>query len=242
MTVRHFWMPFNLSVSVCLALVISILKSMACPSYVYPQPPTPASDGDDHLSIAVQKARLKLDDGRTATFRFTTAEGKLHCSAAVGLDQVLSYELVPETEPAPPEPPPVPQPNPPLPPSPAPGNLRVLFLYDPAKRGDMSPNQQAILTSPELRGYLDRHCPMEGGCADGACRLTAIKTPSYRFLPSSANVSGLSPVWRQTFRAAAGKVPPWLLATNEAGQTVIDRPWPANVTDTMKLLREFGGP
>ncbi len=48
-------------------------------------------------------------------------------------------------------------------------------------------------------------------------------------------------MWQQTYRAAAGKPSPWILATNEAGQTVIDRVWPTTVNETLKLLQKYGG-
>ncbi len=129
---------------------------------------------------------------------------------------------------------------PPIPPTPS--NLRVLFLYDPLTLIDMPPAQQAILTSPELRSYLDKHCLLESSCVASSCPLDeATKTPSYRFVPKSADVSHLTPVWQQTCQAAAGKPVPWMLVVNESGQTVIDQSWPATVSETLKLLKMFGG-
>ena len=118
----------------------------------------------------------------------------------------------------------------------------MLFTYDPLTLIDVPPAQQAILASPELRSYLDKHCPLESGCAGGRCPLTAGKTASYRFLPGNADVSRLAPVWQQTMACAAGKPVPWLIAINEAGQAVIDQAWPASVEETLMLLRKFGGP
>ena len=109
------------------------------------------------------------------------------------------------------------------------------------RRSTFPPGQQAILASPELRSYLDKHCPLESGCAGGQCPLTAGKTPSYRFLPVNLDVSRLTPVWQQTAAAVAGKPLPWMIAVNEAGQTVIDQAWPASVEETLKLLKKFGG-
>ena len=125
-----------------------------------PAPPAPVVPP---AAIAQQKAKLKLSDGRTATFWFAASGSSLQCTAAIGLDQVLSYELVPAEDPAPvpaPAPDPIPTPIPtPIPnptPTPAPtpqatSNLRVLFLYDPLTLIDMSPDRQAILGSPALR-------------------------------------------------------------------------------------------
>jgi hypothetical protein len=276
MTARQFWISTSVSTVICVAIVAAVLKALRSPSPApSPSPPIPApapvpcpTPDVPAAGIAQQRARLKLSDGRTATFQFALVapgipgRGTLSCTAAVGLDQVLSYDLVPVGGPLPPDPAPVPTPPGPTPPSPSPtptppipplpspqppaplpppSSLRVLFLYDPLTLIDMPPEKQAILASPVLRSYLDKHCPLESGCASGMCPLTASKTPSYRFLPANVDVSRLSPVWQQTYRATAAKTPPWMLATNEAGQTVIDRAWPGTVEETLALLQTYGG-
>lgn len=212
------------------------------PSPVVPPAPGPAPES---IGIARQKAKLQLSDGRTATFTFAESGKALSCTAAVGLDQVLSYDLVPASDAWPPEPIP-PEPKPPQPPTPTPAptsNLRVLFLYDPLTLIDMPPGQQAILAAPEVRSYLDQHCPLESGCVSGKCpRNATTRTPSYRFLPSQADPSHLTPVWQQTLQAAAGKPLPRMIAVNEAGQTVIDQAWPNTVEETLALLKKCGGP
>ena len=76
-------------------------------------------------TLAPQKAKLRLSDGRVASFRIVVVNGVLTATAAVGLDQVLAYTLVPIGEPgpippAPPAPVPTPVPDPPAPPAPVP--------------------------------------------------------------------------------------------------------------------------
>ncbi len=259
MTTKQFLTVSSLSAVICLAVAGAIVRLSVSPAPApapVPSPapnpaPAPPAPVVPPAAIAQQKAKLKLSDGRTATFWFAASGSSLQCTAAIGLDQVLSYELVPAEDPAPvpaPAPDPIPTPIPtPIPnptPTPAPtpqatSNLRVLFLYDPLTLIDMSPDRQAILGSPALRSYLDKHCPAERGCTAEICPLT--KTPSYRFLPTNTDVSRLPPVWQQTYRAAAGKPSPWILATNEAGQTIIDRTWPTTVNETLKLLQKYGG-
>ena len=230
-----------------------------------PTPPQPSPTPDVPIAIAVQRAKLKLSDGRTATFVFSESNNVLTCTAAIGLDEVLGYTLAPVSDPAPPEPGPLPNPAPtppgpgPVPsptptptpapppspePAPAASNLRVLFIYDPLKLSALPSGQQAILASPLLRSYLDKHCPLETGCLSGLCPWSgaaAEKTPSYRFLPRDTDISKLAPVWRQTMQSAAGKPDPWMIAVNETGQTVIDQAWPASVDDCLALLRRYGG-
>jgi hypothetical protein len=267
MTSKQFWTSTSLAAVLTLAIVAAVLKSVVGTAPVpsprpIPSPspipvPAPPIPEVQLAGIAAQNAKLQLADGRTATFRFAITGGTLSCAAAVGLDQVVSYDLLPIGNPPPPPSPlpPSPNPNPPSPgptppqpsptpsPSPVTSNLRVLFLYDPLALIDMPPGQQALLAAPELRTYLDQHCPKESGCANGMCPLTAgPPSPSYRFLPFNADVSRLTPVWQQTCKAAAGKPLPWMIAVNEAGQTVVDQPWPGSVAETLAVLRKFGGP
>ena len=206
----------------------------------------PAKNGiaSADVTLAAQKARLSLSDGRTATFAFATTAGTLTAHAAIGLDQECNFALLPLTDsPLPnPEPMPQPAPQPPAPlPQPRASNLRVLFTYDPAALAALAPARQAILASPELRSYLEKHCPLESNCASGICPLNVAHTASYRFLPSAADAAQLPPVWQGIFNAARAKPAPWLLVVNEAGQTVIDQPWPESVEQTLALLKKFGG-
>ncbi len=117
----------------------------------------------------------------------------------------------------------------------------MLFTYDPAVLAVLMPARQAILASPELRVYLEKHCPLESNCASGICPLNGSHTASYRFLPATADVSQLPPVWQGIFNAARAKPAPWLLVVNEAGQTVVDQSWPESAEETLALLKKFGG-
>jgi hypothetical protein len=254
MNTRRFWILTSLSAAIGVAVAGPVLKmlspmhSSGATAPISPQEAhtLPLVADASVAGIAPQKAKLALSDGRTATFWFAQSGGTLCCTAAVGLDQVLAYDLLPAGDPPPPDPLPAPTPPAPNPPGPAPmpataSNLRVLFIYDPLTLGEMPPEKQAILASPKLRAYLDKHCPLESGCASGMCPLMASKTASYRFLPIGADVSRLSPVWQQTYRSVATRTAPWMLAANEAGQTVIDRAWPATVDDCLRLLSQYGG-
>ncbi len=174
MTTKQFLTVSSLSAVICLAVAGAIVRLSVSPAPApapVPSPtpnpaPAPPAPVVPPAAIAQQKAKLKLSDGRTATFWFAASGSSLQCTAAIGLDQVLSYELVPAEDPAPvpaPAPDPIPTPIPtPIPnptPTPAPtpqatSNLRVLFLYDPLTLIDMSPGRQAILGSPALRARI----------------------------------------------------------------------------------------
>ncbi len=43
-------------------------------------------------------------------------------------------------------------------------------------------------------------------------------------------------------KAVAARPTPWMIAVDEAGQTVIDQAWPANVGECLELLRRHAGP
>ncbi len=255
MTAKQFWVCTALSTFGSLIVVGAIaLMARHAPKPAdpipppapvpVPLPPQPAPPPDVPVAIAVQKAKLKLSDGRTATFVFSATSGGLTCTAAIGLDEVLGYTLTPVSDPAAAVADAgtgadaAPSPNPPTPP-PTRRRRAISACCSPTiplTRTDVPPGQQAILTSPDLRSYLDKHCPLESGCASGRCPLTAGKSPSYRFLPANADVSRLAPVWQQTAAAVAGKPVPWMIAVNESGQTVIDQAWPASVEETLWLF------
>jgi len=147
MTTKQFWTATALSTLICLAIAGTLLKPLLLPLPgpqaaspppipipAPPQPPTP----DVPVAIAAQKAKLRLADGRTATFRFATTGGSLICTAAVGLDQILTYNLVPAAEPPTPDPAPAPNPSPAPDPTPSPPNptktaaTMAIIVYDAA--------------------------------------------------------------------------------------------------------------
>ena len=143
------------------------------------------------------------------------------------------------------QPTPTPIPPPPVPPTPT--TLRVLFLYESQDLGKMPVSQASILTSQVVRGYLDKHCPVESCCPDGKCPLTifggllAASTPSYRFFDKDIAGDKLPKVWQDTLAYAKAKASvPYLLICGTAGP-VWEGPWPADDSATLELLKKYGG-
>jgi hypothetical protein len=236
--------PLTILVGLLAALlIISAAVAIQAPALVGPHAPpaTAGTPANADVTIAAQKARLALSDGRAATFVFTSTAGTLTAHAAVGLDQECNYALLPLAELPSPAPTPGPTPDPEPKPQPQTSNLRVLFTYDPTSLADLPLPQQAILASPVLRSYLEKHCPVESNCASGSCPLNAGHSASYRFLPAVADVAQLPAVWQGIFHAVRDKPAPWLLVVNEAGQTVVDQSWPGSVEETLSLLQKYGG-
>ena len=176
-------------------------------------------------------AALEVAKANKATIATMAADSAL----AIAADQAEIAKLI-NPQPVPPGP----NPPSPVPPTPVTSNLRVLFTYDPVTM--LSPAQANIFGSTAIRDYLGRHCPLE--CPTGMCPLVAAtpKTPSFRFLPLGIlDTAKLEPVWQAMYRTQSQHTGPWLSATNEAGQVVIDQAWPASVEDTLALLQKFGG-
>ena len=133
---------------------------------------------------------------------------------------------------------------PPPPPTPVVSNLRVLFVYDPMV--ELPQPQWSILTSPDVRTWLNAHCPEETGncCPNGMCPLamqTVVTKPCFRFIPSTADPTKDITAWQSLETDIQKQKMPWMRAWNEQGTLVIDQTWPATVADTITLLKKFGG-
>jgi hypothetical protein len=111
--------------------------------------------------------------------------------------------------------------------------FRVLVIEETAERGKLPKDQLTILTSTEVRAYLNAKC-VKG--PDG-------KTPEYRFFDKDTDLSHESEVWQKAMAAAKGTqgfVVPWLIVSD--GKKGEDGPLPANVADMMTELKKYGGP
>lgn len=125
-------------------------------------------------------------------------------------------------------------PNPPDPPDPKPdpapipeAGFRVLFIYETADLGTYPKEQQAALTSQEIRQYLNAKCVLG---PDG-------KTPERRFYDKDVDLSGESKLWQKAMQRPRGPMP-WLIVSN--GSTGYEGPVPANIAETLKLLKKYG--
>lgn len=128
--------------------------------------------------------------------------------------------------------PPDPGPKPPDPPDPKPSpvpipelGFRALFIYE---SGDLEkyPNK-AVLTSQEIRQYLNAKCATG---PDG-------KTPERRFWDKDTDVSGESKLWQVAMQRPRTSLP-WLIISN--GRTGYEGPVPANIAKTLELLKKYG--
>ncbi len=134
----------------------------------------------------------------------------------------------------PPSPGPGPNPNPnPLPPTPNPAPIpvdgyRVMFVYETADLSKYSKDQVAVLYDTQnVRAYLNSHCVKNG------------TTPEYRFFDKDMDLSQESPIWQNALKRPHTTLP-WVLISD--GKTGYEGVMPANVNDTMSLLKKYGGP
>jgi len=129
---------------------------------------------------------------------------------------------------------PIPPPDPPKPPDPPTPNpapipvdgFRVLILYESADQTKMPAAQQSILFSKTVRDYLNSHC------AAGP------KVKDWRIWDKDVDPSGEAKLWQDVMKRPRVGVP-WIVVSN--GKSGFEGPLPANVGDTMALLKKYGG-
>lgn len=143
----------------------------------------------------------------------------------------FQFQVGPPTPPIPPKPP-EPEPEP----VPIPGQgFRVLFVVESKDLStNPSPQIQAIY-SKQVAEYLNSHTVKDG------------QQPEWRVFDKDTVMDAAPQVWKDAMARANGAVDPktkyttlpWLIVTN--GKTGYEGPVPANVTELMKKLKEYGG-
>jgi len=137
-----------------------------------------------------------------------------------------------------PTPTPVPPgPNPPTPPDPTPTpnpapipatGFRVLIIEEKTERAKVPAAQLAVLFSTTIREYLNAKC-VKG--PDG-------KTPECGIFDKDDDVSGYSKLLADAMKRPRASTP-WIIISD--GKTGFEGPLPANVDETLKLLKKYGG-
>jgi hypothetical protein len=128
-------------------------------------------------------------------------------------------------------------PTPPVPPDPIPGpapipvkGLHVLIVYESAELSKLSPVQQAILFNKDMREYLNTTCPVG---PDG-------KTREWRIWDKDVDASAESELWQAALKRDRKSVP-WIIVSNPDKGGGYEGPLPATITETMALLKKYGG-
>lgn len=127
--------------------------------------------------------------------------------------------------PKPPEPKP-PEPNPDKPPFPA-EQFTVLIVHETMDK--LPPAQRAIITSVLVREYLTKKCPK---LSDGQT--------AFRIWDWNTDPKDDLPIFQAAWAAkpAREKIP-WLIISD--GKTGFSGPLPGTISDTLTLLKKYGG-
>ena len=144
---------------------------------------------------------------------------------AIGIDDGKpAFELfrvkVEGVTPVPPQPPTPPEP--PTPPVPPAAKLTVLIVEESSRRSALPASQIAAMTSPEVRGWLNDKCGVNG----------------WRLLDKDTDVSKASEWWQQAMAVPRTGLP-WIVISSAT--QAYSGPLPATVAEVLALLKKYGG-
>lgn len=126
-----------------------------------------------------------------------------------------------------PTPGPGPGPNPPPGPSPMPlMGLRVLILEETSQRSELPASQLSVLTSTEIRGYLNSKC------------VRASAGPEFRFFDVDTDLSPQEKHWQDVVKRPRASLPWLIISTGTSGY---EGPLPKTIPETLELLKKYGG-
>ncbi len=195
--------------------------------WTYPTGVTATDRGDSLEISAAPKGNLVVSvkcispdwDKR----KFTTTFGSI--TVAVG-----EVPPGPTPPPVPPGPePPKPDPPTPQPPSPIPAEgFRALIIYESAELSKMPPVQRTILYSKTVHDYLNAKCALS---PDG-------KKKEWWIVDKDTDMSNLAKHWQDAMKRPRTQVP-WIIISN--GKTGFEGPLPLTVSETVQLLKKYGG-
>ena len=189
-----------------------------------PDGATAIADTDLSLGLGAQAVRFRVF--------FTPSAGGVYMlivhdanAGVIATKRITVGPVVPT-----PNPPPGPGPNPGPSPGPSPiplTGLRVLILEETADRAKLEPAQAAILTSTEVRSYLNSKCAKGAG-----------GSPEFRVFDVDADIALQDQHWKDAVKRPRTSLP-WLLISD--GKQGFEGPLPADVSSTMELLKKYGG-
>lgn len=111
-------------------------------------------------------------------------------------------------------------------PTPTPGALRVLLTYESGELSKLPHTQVAILSSTEIRSYLNEKCVKDDG------------KPAFRFWDKDVDASRELPVFKNELAKPRASLP-WLCIDN--GKDWYSGPAPVSVEAAMELFKKYGG-
>ena len=144
-----------------------------------------------------------------------------------------TYAIITVTDLIPIPPGPTPIPPGPTPPDPNPvpviaKALRVAVFFESADLLKYPREQVNIFTSKEILTYLDNHC------------VKSNNLPDYRLFDKDPPLDKLSTSWQNVAKRPRIMIP-WMIIL-DGEQVLFETALPKSVSDTMTLLRKYGGP
>lgn len=127
-----------------------------------------------------------------------------------------------------PTPEPTPTPTPTPTPLPGPTGLRVLILEETESRQALSRDQLLILTSPEIRAYLNEKAPDRWRILDDDIQATGQVGWSQEWIDA----------YKQGKELSGGVVPFWMITNGREG---VASKLPATVGEALTVLKKYGG-
>lgn len=171
-----------------------------------------------------------LKDTKTAVVSGPVGTYRLYAYGAKGdvaSDPVLCLIVIGTPDPTP-GPGPGPKPPEPTPPAPIPvDGFRVLFVVESSDASKLTAAQLAILTSGEIRTYLNSKCVVG---PDG-------KTKEWRQWDKDVDTSAESQLWQAAMKRPRSSLP-WIVISD--GKTGFEGPLPATIADTLAILKKYG--
>jgi hypothetical protein len=177
-------------------------------------------DGEQDL-IAIDRKHLK----DASVYIAVPQKPGLVRVQAIGIDDGKpAFELfrvkVEGVTPVPPQPPTPPEP--PTPPVPPVAKLTVLIVEESSRRSALPASQIAAMTSPEVRGWLNDKCGVNG----------------WRLIDKDTDVSKASEWWQQAMAVPRTGLP-WIVISSAT--QAYSGPLPATVAEVLALLKKYGG-
>lgn len=104
--------------------------------------------------------------------------------------------------------------------------MRVLIVEETANRSKLPAAQSAILTSAQVTDYLDEHCAKEKN-----------GSPAWRVFDKDTDLINEAKFWQDAMQRKRDSLP-WIIVSKSPGRG-FEGPLPANVTNTLELLKKY---
>lgn len=196
---------------------LTITAPAGATDYRWKYPAGVTANDDDSETLEITSAPKGSLTVSVRMKTYSIKDGALVVTSKSGSITFTVGEVVPPKPPDPVDPAPIPV-----------DGFRVLFVVETSDASKLPKEQLAILTSGEVRGYLNSKC-VSG--PDGV-------TKEWRQWDQNVKTDGESKLWQDAMKRNRASLP-WIVISD--GKTGFEGPLPATIQATLALLRKFGG-